>query len=69
MYNWGWTGKNNKTHNYFKQLYYTWRPTYSLHLAPNYTDLILAVQFLEIVKENLMWSANVRDRNKLHNNV
>ena len=20
MYNWGWTGKNNKTHNYFKQL-------------------------------------------------
>ena len=28
--------------------------TYSLHLAPNYTDLILAVQFLEIVKENLM---------------
>jgi len=23
MYNWGWTGKNNKTHNYFKQLYYT----------------------------------------------
>ena len=23
IYNWGWTGKNNKTHNYFKQLYYT----------------------------------------------
>ena len=21
--NWGWTGKNNKTPNYFKQLYYT----------------------------------------------
>ena len=31
MYNWGWTGKNNKTHNYFKQLYYTLRLTYSLH--------------------------------------
>ena len=50
MYNWGWTGTNNKTHNYFKQLYYSWRPTYSLHVAPNYTDLFLAVQFLEIVK-------------------
>ena len=33
---------------------YIYGSTYSLHVAPNYTDLFLAVQFLEIVKENLM---------------